>query len=76
MNAFRVHADDVRYWVEHKPTADEIAVRLHHRLTRFTLSMVTAARADDGRSVDERLSGTPFSWAGGSLTDVGTLRTK
>ena len=31
--------DDVRYWVENKTyPPDEIAVRLHHRLTQFTRS--------------------------------------
>src|SRR5262249_56274773 len=70
--------DVVRYWVENKTyPSDEIAVRLHHRLTQ-----IHAFPNGNGRHARmmadlliERLGGTPFSWGGGSLTDVGTLRT-
>jgi Fic-DOC domain mobile mystery protein B len=71
--------DDVRYWAEHKTyPPDEIAMRLHHRLTQ-----IHAFPNGNGRHARmmadlliERLGGTPFSWGGGSLTDVGILRTK
>lgn len=70
--------DDVRYWVENKTySADEVAVRLHHRLT-----LIHAFPNGNGRHARmmadlliERLDGTPFSWGSGNLTDVGTLRT-
>lgn len=69
--------DDVRYWVAHNTYPyDEIAVRLHHRLTR-----VHAFPNGNGRHARmmadlliERLGGKPFSWGSGSLADVGTLR--
>ncbi|WP_377827928.1 mobile mystery protein B [Bradyrhizobium lupini] len=69
--------DDVRYWVEHKTyPPDEIAARLHHRLTQ-----IHAFPNGNGRHarmmadlVIERLGGKAFSWGGGSLADVGTLR--
>lgn len=69
--------DDVRYWVEHNTYPDdEIAVRLHHRLTQ-----IHAFPNGNGRHARmmadlliERLGGKPFSWSGGSLVDVGTLR--
>lgn len=69
--------DDVRYWVEHNTyPPDEIAVRLHHRLTQ-----IHAFPNGNGRHARmmadlliERLDGEPFSWGGGGLADVGTLR--
>jgi Fic-DOC domain mobile mystery protein B len=69
--------DDARYWVEHSTyPPDEIAVRLHHRLTQ-----IHAFPNGNGRHARmmadlliERLGGKPFSWGGGSLADVGTLR--
>jgi Fic-DOC domain mobile mystery protein B len=69
--------DDVRYWVDHETyPPDEIAVRLHHRLTAihpFPNGNGRHARlmAD---LVIERLGGKPFTWGGGSLGDVGELR--
>ncbi len=71
--------NDVRYWVEHSTySPDEIAVRLHHRLTQ-----IHAFPNGNGRHARmmadlliERLGGKPFSWSSGSLTDVGTLRAK
>jgi Fic-DOC domain mobile mystery protein B len=69
--------DDVRYWVDHNTyPSDEIAVRLHHRLTR-----IHAFPNGNGRHARmmadlliERLGGKPFSWGGDSLPDIGTLR--
>jgi Fic-DOC domain mobile mystery protein B len=69
--------DDVRYWVDHNTyPSDEIAVRLHHRLTQ-----IHAFPNGNGRHARmmadlliERLGGKPFSWGGDSLADVGTLR--
>ena len=69
--------DDVRYWLEHETYPyDEIAVRLHHRLTQ-----IYAFPNGNGRHARmmadlliERLGGKPFSWGSGSLADVGTLR--
>ena len=71
--------DDVRFWVDHKTySPDEIAARLHHRLTQ-----IHAFPNGNGRHARmmadllvERLGGKAFSWGGGSLTDIGTLRTK
>ncbi len=68
---------DMQFWVDNKTfEPDEIAVRLHHRLTR-----IHAFPNGNGRHARmmadlliERLGGKPFSWGGGSLTDVGTLR--
>ena len=69
--------NDVRYWVEHKTyPPDEIAARLHHRLTQ-----IHAFPNGNGRHARmmadlliERLGGQGFSWGGGILADVGTLR--
>lgn len=69
--------DDARYWVEHKTyPPDEIAARLHHRLTQ-----IHAFPNGNGRHARmmadlliERLDGEAFSWGGGSLADAGTLR--
>ncbi len=68
---------DVRYWVEHGTfPADEIAIRLHHRLTQihpFSNGNGRHARliAD---LVNERLGGKPFGWGCGNLTGAGELR--
>lgn len=69
--------DDARYWVEHETySPDEIAARLHHRLTQ-----IHGFPNGNGRHarmmadlVIERLGGETFSWGGGSLADAGTLR--
>ncbi|MGA2291979.1 mobile mystery protein B, partial [Bradyrhizobium sp.] len=63
--------------VEHKTyPPDEIAARLHHRLTQ-----IHAFPNGNGRHarmmadlVIERLGGKAFSWGGASLADAGTLR--
>ncbi len=73
-----VMLDDARYWVENNTyPPDEIAVRLHHRLTHihpFTNGNGRHARMMADLLI-ERLGGKPFSWGGGILADVGTLRT-
>jgi Fic-DOC domain mobile mystery protein B len=69
--------DDVRYWAEYSPhPPDEIAARLHHRLTQ-----IGAFLNGNGRHARmmadlliERLGGQLFSWGRGSLADAGTLR--
>ncbi len=69
--------DDVHYWVEHSTyPPDEIAVRLHHRLTEihpFPNGNGRHARMIADLLI-EGLGGEPFSWGGGSLADVGELR--
>ena len=69
--------NDVRYWVDHKTyPADELAVRLHHRLTAihpFPNGNGRHARLMADLLI-ERLGGEPFSWGGGSLADVSALR--
>jgi Fic-DOC domain mobile mystery protein B len=83
IEAYRIPAempamlDDVRYWVEHSThPPDEIAVRLHHRLTRiqpFANGNGRHARMMADLLI-ERLGGEPFSWGGGVLADAGELR--
>ena len=67
---------EVRYWVEHATyPADEIAVRLHHRLVAihpFPNGNGRHARLMADLLI-EKLGGAPFSWGSGSLTDVGEL---
>jgi Fic-DOC domain mobile mystery protein B len=69
--------DDVRYWVKHDTyPPDEIAARLHHRLTQihgFPNGNGRTARMMADLLI-ERLGGESFSWGGGSLSDGGTLR--
>ncbi|MBK7583409.1 MAG: mobile mystery protein B [Myxococcales bacterium] len=71
--------DDVRYWVEHATYApDEIALRLHHRLVAihpFPNGNGRHARLMADLLI-EKLGGEPFSWGGGSLADVGELRSR
>jgi Fic-DOC domain mobile mystery protein B len=69
--------DDVRYWAENMTyPADEIGVRLHHRLV-----IIHPFSNGNGRHsrlmadlLIERLGARPFSWRGGSLADTGELR--
>ncbi|MGJ4903150.1 mobile mystery protein B [Bradyrhizobium sp. HKCCYLS2058] len=85
IDAFRIPTevpallDDVRFWVENKTyPPDEIAVRLHHRLVAihpFPNGNGRHARLMADLLI-ERLGGEPFSWGGGSLADVGTLRAR
>lgn len=71
--------DDIRYWVENKTCRpDEIAVRLHHRLTAihpFPNGNGRHARQMADLLI-EQLGQHTFSWGGDSLADGGTLRTK
>jgi Fic-DOC domain mobile mystery protein B len=71
--------DDLRFWVENKTfSPDEIAARLHHRLTQihgFPNGNGRHARMMADLLI-ERLGGQPFSWGGGSIADASTLRTK
>ena len=83
IEAFRIPAEmpamlaDVRYWVDHTTyPPDEIAIRLHHRLVAihpFPNGNGRHARLMADLLI-KRLGGQPFSWGGGSLVDVGTLR--
>jgi Fic-DOC domain mobile mystery protein B len=70
--------DDMRYWREHNTyPLDELAVRLHHRLVfihPFPNGNGRHARLMADLLI-ERLGGEPFSWGGGTLHDVGELRT-
>ena len=71
--------DDIRHWVEHKTfPPDEIAMRLHQRL-----ALIHPFPNGNGRHARlmadlliEKLGGQRFSWGGGSLADVGELRTR
>jgi Fic-DOC domain mobile mystery protein B len=70
--------DNARFWVENKTfQPDEIAVRLHHRLTQihgFPNGNGRHARMMADLLV-EKLGGKPFTWGSGSIHDGGTLRT-
>ena len=71
--------DNVRFWIENKTfPPDDIAARLHHRLTE-----IHAFPNGNGRHAREmadllieRLGGETFTWGSGSLQDTGALRTK
>lgn len=69
--------DNVRFWVENKTfSPDEIAVRLHHRLTQvhgFPNGNGRHARMMADLLI-EKLGGEPFTWGSGSIQDTGTLR--
>lgn len=69
--------DDVEYWTDHQTfVPDEIAVRLHHRLTAihpFPNGNGRHARLMADLLI-QRLGGQPFSWGSGSLKNVGELR--
>jgi Fic-DOC domain mobile mystery protein B len=68
---------DAQYWVEHRSfSADEIAVRLHHGLVAihpFPNGNGRHARLMADLLIAQ-LGGEPFSWGGGILRDIGTLR--
>lgn len=69
--------DNARFWVEKQPFApDEIAVRLHHRLTQihgFPNGNGRHARMMADLLI-EKLGGESFTWGSGSIQDTGTLR--
>lgn len=83
IDAFRIPTelaallDDARFWVENRTyLPDEIAVRFHHRLVAihpFPNGNGRHARLMADLLV-ERLGGEVFTWGGGTLADVGTLR--
>lgn len=70
--------DDILYWVKNKTFPhDEIAIRLHHRLVAihpFPNGNGRHARLIADFLV-QRLGAEAFTWGGGSLADVGELRT-
>lgn len=70
--------DNARFWVENDTfPPDEIAVRLHHRLTQihgFPNGNGRHARMMADLLI-EKLGGKPFTWGSGSIHDTGTLRT-
>lgn len=68
---------DVRYWVDNGSfPPDEIAVRLHHGLV--AIHPFPNGNGRHARLVADllivQLGGAPFSWGGGTLRDIGTLR--
>lgn len=68
---------DARYWVDNKFfPPDEIAVRLHHGLV--AIHPFPNGNGRHARLVADllivQLGGAPFSWGGGTLRDIGTLR--
>lgn len=69
---------DVRYWVDHDAfPSDEIAIRLHHGLVAihpFPNGNGRHARLMADMLI-AKLGGAPFSWGGGTLRDIGALRT-
>ena len=69
--------DNVRFWVENKTfPPDEIAVRLHHRLTQihgFPNGNGRHARMMSDMLI-EKLGGKAFAWGGGTIQETGALR--
>lgn len=68
---------DARYWVDNGSfPPDEIAVRLHHGLV--AIHPFPNGNGRHARLVADllivQLGGAPFSWGGGTLRDIGTLR--
>lgn len=68
---------DARYWIEQKAFApDEIAARLHHSLVAihpFPNGNGRHARLFADLQIEE-LGQPAFTWGGGTLRDIGTLR--
>ena len=69
--------DNTRFWVENKTfEPDEIAVRLHHRLTQihgFPNGNGRHARMMADLLI-EKLGGKAFTWGSGTLRETGALR--
>jgi Fic-DOC domain mobile mystery protein B len=69
--------DNTRFWVENKTfQSDEIAVRLHHRLTQihgFPNGNGRHARMMADLLI-EKLGGKAFTWGSGTLHETGALR--
>lgn len=68
---------DARYWMDHESfRPDEIAVRLHHGLV--AIHPFPNGNGRHARLMADllivQLGGAPFSWGGGTLRDIGTLR--
>ncbi|WP_327753144.1 mobile mystery protein B [Sphingobium sp. SJ10-10] len=68
---------DARYWVDNGSfPPDEIVVRLHHGLV--AIHPFPNGNGRHARLVADllivQLGGAPFSWGGGTLRDIGTLR--
>lgn len=68
---------DARYWLDQESfPADEIAVRLHHGLV--AIDPFPNGNGRHARLMADllivQLGGAPFSWGGGTLCDIGTLR--
>lgn len=68
---------DVQYWIEQVSfSPDEIAVRLHHGLV--AIHPFPNGNGRHARLMADliivRLGSEPFSWGGGTLRDIGTLR--
>jgi Fic-DOC domain mobile mystery protein B len=68
---------DVRYWIDHASfPPGEIAVRLHHGLV--AIHPFPNGNGRHARLMADllivQLGGAPFSWGGGTLRDIGTLR--
>jgi Fic-DOC domain mobile mystery protein B len=70
--------DNACYWIAHETfPPDEIAVRLHHRLTQihgFPNGNGRHARMMADLLI-EKLCGKPFTWGSGGIRDTGMLRT-
>jgi Fic-DOC domain mobile mystery protein B len=68
---------DARYWMDHGSfPPDEIAIRMHHGLV--AIHPFPNGNGRHARLMADllivQLGGTPFSWDGGTLRDIGTLR--
>lgn len=77
--ALRDLLDDVAYWIERQSyDADEIGVRLHHRLV--SVHPFPNGNGRHSRLVTDllvnQLDAEPFTWGQGSLDDVGELRSR
>ncbi len=75
--ALRMLLDDAKTWIEHEAyPPDEIAVRLHHRLTQ--IHPFPNGNGRHARLIADllivRLGGERFSWGRGSLREPGELR--
>jgi Fic-DOC domain mobile mystery protein B len=68
---------DARFWISHESyAADEIAVRLHHRLVfihPFANGNGRHARLMADLSI-RRLGRDAFTWGGGSIAGIGEIR--
>jgi Fic-DOC domain mobile mystery protein B len=69
--------DNVRFWVKNETfSPDEIAARLHHRLTQihgFPNGNGRHARMMADLLI-EKLGGQPFTWGSGTIHETGALR--